>query len=519
LDHLGQQQQAEDLFRRALQEDPTRVVAFRRLHDLLADREDAESLEALVSERLAVGGHAERADLLYKRARLLRGFSDRPGALQALDELFTAEPGHAGALALAAEVHVSLEQWTEAVECLQRLARSEIPGEQRRVAHLGAADFLETRLGAKDKALAELRAIEALGLCDAETWARIGALEAGFENDTASIEAYRKALDADPIHAAAIAGLADLLDATSKDAALARYEAAIWQRIDAGMLDASLLDGLRNTATWRGQTRRAAAVRAAERALGLAATDETAEPVSLVHVSTIAIQDPDASPILEEVLRRAGIALSNGRVRAKKATATDPICAELDLLSKRFGARVGSIGLSDEVRDVVARSGGGADIDWVVPARARAGLDGPERFAAGRLAWAAPRGAAWLLDLTPHQVAGTLAAALRAARCQFASGDPVLPAADVKLRRAVRKAVHEAVGDAKLEPLALLAFARSVHRSADRAGLLAAGDIAAAFATLLSGGNTLTALKASARGLDLLRFWIGPDSPLWGNDG
>jgi hypothetical protein len=112
-----------------------------------------------------------------------------------------------------------------------------------------------------------------------------------------------------------------------------------------------------------------------------------------------------------------------------------------------------------------------------------------------------------------------LATILRAARCEIASGDPVFPAAHVKLRRAVRKAVHEAVGDAKLEPPALLAFARSAHRSADRAGLLASGDIAVAFAALLAGGNTLTALKTSARGLDLLRFWIGADSPLWGNDG
>lgn len=519
LDHMGQRQQAEDLFRRALGEDPTRTVAFRRLHDLLAEQGDAESLEALVSERLALGGHTERADLLYERARLLRGFSDRPGALEALDELFTTEPTHVGALALAAEVHVSLEQWNEAVECLRRLSRSEIPEEQRRVAHLGAADFLETRLGAKDQALAELRAIETLGLCDAETWARIGKLEAGLENDTASIEAYRRALETDPTHAGAIAGLADVLDGADKDAVIARYEDAIWERIEDGRLDESLLEGLGNAAAWRGQAKRALAVRATMQALGLAAADGTGTPVPLAPVPTTAIQDPDASPILVEALRRAGPALWDGRVRAKKATPSDPIYAEIESLSERFGAHAKSIGLSDEVTTVIARTDGGADIDWVVPGRARAGLDGKGRFAAGRLAWAAPRGALWLLDQTPQRVAGTLAAILRAARCEVSPGDPVLPAVEVKLRRAVRKGVHEAVGGAKLEPSMLLAFARSMQRSADRAGLLASGDIAAAFAKLLAGGNTLTALKASARGLDLLRFWIGADSPLWGDDG
>jgi tetratricopeptide (TPR) repeat protein len=519
LDHMGQQQQAEDLFRRALGEDPTRTIAFRRLHDLLAEQGDAQSLEALVSERLALGGHTERADLLYERARLLRGFSDRPGALEALDELFATEPTHAGALALAAEVHVSLEQWNEAVECLRRLSRSEIPQEQRRIAHLGAADFLETRLGAKDQALAELRAIEALGLCDAETWGRIGKLEAGFQNDAASIEAYRKALETDPTHAAAIAGLADLLDGADKDAVLARYEDAIWEHIEDGRLDESLLEGLHNAAVWRGHSEQALAVRSAMEALGLAATDGTSTPVPLARVPTTAIEDPDASPSLVEALRRAGPALWNDRVRAKKATPDDPIYAELDSLSERFGAHAGSIGLSNEVTTIVARTDGGAEIDWVVPGRARAGLDGKGRFAAGRLAWAAPRGAMWLLDQTPQKVAGTLAAILRAARCEVSPGDPVLPAIEVKLRRAVRKGVHDAVGGAKLEPSALLAFARSMHRSADRAGLLASGDIAVAFATLLSGGNTLTALKASARGLDLLRFWIGADSPLWRDDG
>ena len=96
---------------------------------------------------------------------------------------------------------------------------------------------------------------------------------------------------------------------------------------------------------------------------------------------------------------------------------------------------------------------------------------------------------------------------------------PALPAVDVKLRRATRKAVHEAVGDVKLMPESLLAFVRSLQRSADRAGLLASGDIAAGIATLLNGRVTVDTLGTSARGLDLLRFWLHAESALWGSDG
>jgi len=519
LDCLEQYPQAEDLFRRALEEDPTRDVAFRRLHDLLTQQEDAEALEELVSARLAQGGPKDRLELLYERARLLRGFSDRPGALEMLDELFTAEPDHPGALALAAEVHVSLEQWAEAVECLRRLSKANIPEEQRRVAHLGAADFLETHLGAKDEALGELRAVEALGLADAQTWTRIGSLEAGFENRGAAIDAYTRAREAEPTSPVAISCLVELIDEADKDPVLTTYERAIWERIGCGELDESLLEGLRNAATWRGQAKRAAAARAVQIALGLTASADDGSAADLGHVSVAAIWDRAADPILQQVVLRAGPALSKDRLRTKKAAPGDPIFGELDRLSQRFGARAGSVGLSDGLPAVVARSGRDGEIDWAVPSEARAGLDGEGRFVVGRLAWAAPHGAARLLDDTPQKVAGTLAAVLRAARCEVSLGEPTLPAVDVKLPRAVRKAVHDAVGGAQLEPSVLLTFAQSLQRSADRAGLLASGDIAAGLGKLLSGRVTLDALKTSARGLDLVRFWLEDDSPLWGNDG
>jgi tetratricopeptide (TPR) repeat protein len=518
MDCLAQYQQAEDLFRRALSEDPTRDIAFRRLRDLLVAQEDAEALEVLVSERLALGGPKDRLDLLYERARLLRGFSDRPGALEALGELFTAEPDHAGALALAAEVHVSLEQWAEAVECLRRLSKASIPADQRRVAHLGAADFLEAQLGAKDEALEELRAVEALGLADAETWTRIGMLEVELGSPGAAIEAYGRAIEAEPTNEIAISGLVELLDEAAKEAALATYERAIWERIDVGELDESLLEALRRAAGWRGQSERAAAALAVQGALGLAepSGDDSAD---LGQVSVAAVWDPNADSVLQEVVLRAGPSLTKNRQRAKKANPSDPVFIELQRMSQRFGGRTGSVGLSDQLATLVAHAGGDGEIDWVVPHGARAGLDARGRFIAGRLAWAVPHGGAQLLDDSVEKAAGTLGAILRVSRCEVAAGEPSLPVTDVKLRRAVRKAVRQTVGDTKVGPSALLAFARSLQRSADRAGLLASGEIVAALAVLLSGRLNLDTLRTSVRGLDLLRFWLDADSPLWGSHG
>lgn len=517
LDRLEQYQQAEDLFRTALHEDPRRDVAFRRLHDLLSAQENAEALETLVSERLALSHPQDRHDLLYERARLLRGFSDRPGALEVLDELIASEPDHPGALALAAEIHVSLEQWAEAVTCLRSLSMAGIPEEQRRVAHLGAADFLETRLGAKAEALQELRAIEALDLADAAIWAHIGRLELELGNQGAAIDAYQRALDAEPTHSDAISNLVELLDESARHRALTTFERAIWERIDEGRLDATLLDGLANAARWRGDARRAAAVHAVQLALGLASNPGVGA-FDFDRVAISALWDPSANEVLGDVLRCAAPALTKARWRTKRAAPDDPICADLERICQRFGTRAGSIRLSDEPDAVLEAERSDSAVDWLAPRASKTGLDAEGRFRAGRLAWGTPQGAGQLLDDSAEKLAGKLAAILRAANCEIEPGGPVLPAAQVKLRRSVRKAVRDRVGNAEITASALIAFARSLQRSADRAGLLSSGSIAAALSTLLDANLSLNALRSSPRGLDVLRFWLDADSPLWRHD-
>ena len=515
LDHLGQYAQAEDAFRAALDADPTRTLAFRRLHDLLSEREDAEALEALVTSRLALGGHKERPELLYERARLLRGFSDRPGALEVLDELFTSEPDHVGALALAAEVHVSLERWEEAVGCLRRLSRSDIPAEQRRVAHLGAADFLESRLGRRDEALAELQAVIELGLGDVDTQLRIGSLEEGFGHDVEAIEAYQQALEQEPSNTSAAERLASLLEGEARVRAIAAHEAALWTRFDAGVLDTALLASLRRAAHWQGSIERASALAAVEEALD-SEPPPARSATDLSHVSMAALWDRESESIIDEVIRRAGPVLSSERVRSKKLPADAAVCGELERLSQRFGTRFGSASTAEGVEHVGATIDRDGELHWTVPPHARDGLDPSNLFLAGRLAWAVPRGAGALIATSPERAAGTLAAVMTASRCRVQAGAPVLPAVAVKLRRAVRKSVAAAVGETEVEPSSILTAVERVQRTANRAGLLAGGDIGVALRALLDGKVERASVEASSRALDLIRFWAAPDSPLWG---
>jgi uncharacterized protein HemY len=518
LDHLDQQQAAEDLFRAALEADPSRSIAFRRLHELLADREDGEALDALIAERLSQGGSDDRPDLLYARARLLRGFSDRPGALEALDELFIAEPEHAGALALAAEVHVSLEQWEEAVDCLQRLSKSDIPNEQRRLAHLGAADFLENRLGRLEHALEELRAIDALGLADMESRLRVASLEEGFGNDQAAIDAYRAVLLEDPTHVRAAERLASLMKDDERATVLASYEAALWARIDGGDLDAALLEALRKSAHWQGSFERASAIAAVEDAIEPGGALESGT-TDLSHVSTAAFWDRESDSTIEEMVRAAGPSLSDPRPRGKKLPADSAVARELQQISEGFGARFASASAEESIDRTQAFVDRDGALQWFIPSASRDGLDSVQRFVAGRLAWAAPRGGAELVDSSPEKAAGLLAGIILAARCSVAPGGPTLPAVPVKLRRASRKAVRDVLGDRAIAPASLLDAARRFQRSADRAGLVASGDIAASWAVVFGSTPTMTALRTSPRALDLLRFWAAADSPLWGTHG
>lgn len=523
LDCLDQDQQAEDLFRAALTTDPTRGVAFRRLHDLLAEKEDADALQDLVATRLAQGGLGDREELLYERARLLRGFSERTEALEVIDELLVGVPEHPGALALAAEVHVSLEQWEEAVGSLQRLASAKIPPEQKRVAHLGAADFLQVRLGRIDEALTELNAVDELGLADASILARMGELQTTLGDANLAVRTYQRSLSLNPTHRDAISSLVELLEGPDRVAAIESYEHAIWDRIDRGELEASLLQGLGDAAIWCSQPARARAVTStlvALRLLDPANAPDDSGP-SFDHVPLGALADVNPDEVLEHVVLRAGPNLLKGRLRSRqKASPGNQAYEELALLCQRFGAALGTVGLSDVPTPIEARLGRRGEVDWLLSPQVQGGLGEVDLFHAGRLAWATPRGAVALIDGSPEDIAAKLAGVLRAARCEVESDTTAVARIDIKLPRSTRRVVHDVASNTRITTTALLNVARSLQQSADRAGLIASGNVSVAIGALLQSNEpTLDGLRTSQRARDLLRFWTSAESPLWGSRG
>ncbi|MCA1481453.1 hypothetical protein, partial [Bradyrhizobium sp. NBAIM08] len=128
----------------------------------------------LVNERTdLIDDPQELARLFYELARLERSVGDLDAALDALDHLSMLEE-HVGGLALAAEIHTAREQWPEAVQALEGLAQAPgVPKAQRRLARLGAADFLEHRMKDRALALAQLDKLLAEGHGDAALYIRV----------------------------------------------------------------------------------------------------------------------------------------------------------------------------------------------------------------------------------------------------------------------------------------------------------------------------------------------------------
>lgn len=168
--------------RAAMQAAPGRERAHTRAKALLASMRDDAGLAELASSRAAsTVDSAGRVKQLFEAARHLRTAGDRQGAMSPLDQILELDPAHAGALAMQAEIYVSLEAYDDAVASLRRLASADVPLAQKRVARLGAADFLERKLNKPADAYAELVAIDALGLADPAILQRMARMSA--DND------------------------------------------------------------------------------------------------------------------------------------------------------------------------------------------------------------------------------------------------------------------------------------------------------------------------------------------------
>jgi|LNFM01.1.fsa_nt_gb tetratricopeptide (TPR) repeat protein len=154
-DQLEKHREAERPLLEAIQRDPTRDMAYKRLRMLLEARKDHVNLEALVTLRLsAEQAELERVGLLWEQARFRRALGMREEALESAMQVVEKEPEHVAALALLAEVHATSGRLEEAAEALVALsAARETPASQRRVARQGAIDIFEHRLKQPQRAI------------------------------------------------------------------------------------------------------------------------------------------------------------------------------------------------------------------------------------------------------------------------------------------------------------------------------------------------------------------------------
>jgi len=484
MDDLGRDPEAEERLRRCVEIDVARPIAFGRLHDLLAERNDTAALIDLVTKRIeALDEPEELTKLYYEQARLLRSQGDREAAQAALDNLLMLESDHVGGLALSVEIFVSLSKWAEAVECLRQLADNEdVPASQKRLSRLGAADFLEKKLGDPKGALAELEKLVELGLGDASLFGRMaqvaerasdwdaavaalgraaevaeGSARADVQRKAAeilrdhisdsarAIEAYRGALDSAPTDLAAAEGIIDLVvDPVDRENISKRFEASVREELALSPTDESALRKLFRAAEWRGDGDLMFRALDILFAIGVADAEEATHRGQLLE-RTIPVPSGTLSPEGRALLRQSG-----DEAISKLAQLTWESVAEMDRLTpasyevgrgdlvspkkesslrKTLSAWANALGSG--VTDLyiggtdargVATMPGKKGPSWVIGDRVPEGLDAKARFLIAQLAFATSEGTLPLVLRTPDDAATVLFAAAAAGDAPLLAG-------------------------------------------------------------------------------------------------
>lgn len=470
--------------RAALEAAPDRDRAHQRAKSLLGAMKDDAGLAALAATRAdSVGDVGSRVKQLFEAARHLRTAGDKSGALAPLERILDLDPMHAGALAMRAEISVALEQFADAVDSLRKLARADVPPAQRRVALLGAADFLERKLGKPDEALKELESIDALGLADpailqrmakiaegddrfddaltlhgrvaasqalplrlAESERAIARIRYKWKRDSdGAVTALRRALQLVPDDVDSATLFLHLVDDENERIAVARsVDAAVRAKLAPDSLSLDVLRKLLRVADMRGARDLTKLVLATLTALRSATDEERAREED--NTAIVRRVRPPATPITEQLegLRvehdrgpYAEIAsnlfdllveldgLDVGRYGANKnehLARQDPARMELADLALAFG-----VGETDaypsaqlDSRKVIALPGD-RGISFVVPKGIAIPLDPALRFDAGRLTWAIAHRTLPFVQRPPEEAAAILLGALDA--CDVPIGD------------------------------------------------------------------------------------------------
>ncbi len=541
MDHLDDLSGAERRLRDALEADPSRRIAFERLHDVLAARDRPEELLELVRRRIPYEEDAERgARLRYEEARLLRASGQREEALEALEALLRQEPDNPGAIALGVEILTSLRRWEETVAWLRRLAEADAPAEQRRLARMGAADFLHHKLGRPAEALEELRAAERLGPPDARLLRRIARLAREAEHWEEAAEALEaaaalsegpraaelwreaaelreerlgdasgarqrwwRALDAAPGSLELAEQLARRLEEGEQRKELAEaVERTARERLERDPLDPEGLRLLERAAEWGGDRDLRWRCLHALVTLGIAEDSERsresrlrpdppAPPWRALDAERLAALRPETESLPWHILGLAGLVLAQvaGRTpealgvgRAERLRGAHPWRRILDGMASAL--------LLPEAADIYV--GGPAEhriwlaIDrkgrpcWVVGRGVGHPPEPSTRFHVGAEAWGHLAGATGLLDLEPDAAATRLAALWSACERPL-RGAPPTPRQQVEqLREALGRRGRRALAEALPESPGfdvLQRFAEAVRLASSRAGLLYAGTL------------------------------------------
>jgi tetratricopeptide (TPR) repeat protein len=580
MDELHQDGRAERRLRRVLAMDAKRPIAYGRLHDILADREDDAGLLDLVSARIElVDDPEELGKLFYEQARLFRSLGMREEALATLDNLLMLESEHLGGLALLVEIQVQKEDWAGAVETLRTLAGAEdVPDSQRRIARLGAADFLQGKLEDREGALDELLALDEAGLSDrpilerivtlaeqVERWdaataalaklaamsddpedvaryeRRAGYLHAEHRDDRdAAIDAYARALSIAPTDAEAAQALSELLDEVGRQDLSHRFEAAVRRVLERDPTDPECLRKLRRAAAWRGDRVLDMVALSTLVGLGLADGEEAEELED--HTQLFARSAPTGAldDAAFQLLRTPG----DGDAPFAFAAAVAETVAEMDELEPNlFG-----LGRNDTVRpdhpvrnelnalcgllgvpapevwqggnepgriDVMPYYKGRPNI--VIGGAVQTPLSLEQRFVLGRLVAGLRLGVAPLVRRDPQRAATALFAAAAAGGAPLAAGEGRAGMAEASRRaqkvmsRKVRKVVPDQarlLGDGRV----LDGWARLVHRTVGRAGLMLCADLATALRLTLGHEPDRASVLGSPEARDLLNFWLSPEA-------
>lgn len=573
MDYLGDDDGARQRLMRLFESEPGRAKAYHRLHDLLQEAGDTHGLSQLVSRRIsAIDDSDELERLFYEQARLHRSHGKLQDALLSLENLSMLNEGHVGGIALAIEINVALEQWDEAVGALRALAAADVPNKQRRIALLGAADFLERKKGDSTAALTELRRIEQLGLADNALYVRMAdvALRAGQSEEAVrtllnaadqyggserahllrragsvqredlgdeggALLSYRQALSIEPTNMESAEAVAVLLPAGEmRHAHATQFAESVRAALKTSTINLVELQKLQSAAEWLDDRVMREAVLEVIEVLGLDdtqphTTTEVQRPMpkrQLTHEEILGLRVAPAaacaelaSAAEETLAAMEGLELGTlGVTRRDTVSKDDRVREVLENACAAYGIPMGEVyrGGSSPER-VLAVPGKRDRTDWVLGSKIQGTIGATHIFEVGRQAYAAY---ARIRSFSPHgpvKGATMLFAACGAAGRALPAGEgrpgvnEWTRAAEGAMSRRGRKSIVAAVTKAQASgEVDVEQFLAGAEHSMNRTGLLFSQNIRVALESVLASAPSTERLLRSADALDVVHTWLSP---------